>query len=101
MDQIQSNYFQQAKAFRDANIVRDLTTIDQLKAFFTPKNAERPELHGGFVLAKWCGDPESEKLLDEVKVTIRCLPLEQSGTTGRCILTGRPATLDAVFAKSY
>lgn len=101
LDSIQKNYYQQALHFRDANIRRDLETFDQLVEFFTPKNADKPEIHGGFVLAKWCGDPETEKLLDNLKMSIRCIPLEQSGTSGKCILTGRPATLDAVFAKSY
>jgi len=101
LDAIQNSYFDQAKQFRDANIRRDIKNFDELKAFFTPKNAERPEIHGGFVFGKWCGDESSEKMLDELKVTIRCLPLDQSSTTGTCILTGKPATLDAVFAKSY
>ena len=72
-----------------------------MRAFFTSKNEEKPEIHGGFVLAKWCGDPATEELLQELKVTIRCLPLEQSGTKGKCVITGKEATLDAIFAKSY
>jgi len=87
--------------FRDQNIVIHLTTLDEMKAFFTPKNPEKPEIHGGFVLAKWCGDVKTEAMLEDLKVTIRCLPLKQSGTQGKCILTGQPATLDAIFAKSY
>lgn len=101
LDQIQDNYFQQAKAYRDANIRRDITNFEGLKRFFTPLNADKPEIHGGFVLAKWCGDPSTEKMLDDLKVSIRCLPLEQSGTEGICVLTGKKATLDAIFAKSY
>lgn len=101
LEEIQKKYFKQAQEYREKNIRRDLLTFDELKKFFTPKNVDKPEIHGGFVLAKWCGDPESEKLLDELKVTIRCLPLKQSGTKGPCILTGKPATLDAIFAKSY
>jgi prolyl-tRNA synthetase len=101
LDDIQQNYFQQAKSYRDAHIYRDVETFDQMRAFFTPKNEEKPEIHGGFVLAKWCGDPATEELLKDLKVTIRCLPLKQSGTKGRCILTGKEATLDAIFAKSY
>lgn len=100
LQDIQKNYYAQAHAFREQH-TRTFTTFEELCAFFTPKNPEKPESHGGFVLAKWCGDPETEKLLEELKVSIRCLPLEQSGTSGRCILTGRPATLDAIFAKSY
>jgi prolyl-tRNA synthetase len=75
--------------------------FEKLKEFFTPQNEDKPEIHGGFVLAKWCGDPVTEELLKDLKVTIRCLPLKQSGTEGICVLTGKPATIDAIFAKSY
>lgn len=101
LDQMQKNYFTQAKAFRDSHINRELQTLDELRQYFTPKNVEKPEIHGGFALAKWCGDVETEKLLEEMKVTIRCLPINQSGKEGKCILTGRKATIDAIFAKSY
>jgi prolyl-tRNA synthetase len=101
LEAIQQNYFEQAKGYRDANVRRDITTFEELKRFFTPKNSERPEIHGGFVLAKWCGERETEEMLSDLKVTIRCLPLNQSKTTGKCVLTGKPATLDAIFAKSY
>lgn len=101
LDAIQKNYYNQAHAVREANIRRDLVSFEDLKSFFTPKNADKPEIHGGFVLAKWCGDVETEKLLEELKVTIRCLPRQQTGTEGKCILTGRKATLDAIFSKSY
>lgn len=99
--QMQDNYFKQALSYRDAHLYTHIENFDQMRAFFKPKNEEKPEIHGGFVLGKWCGDPATEERLAELKVTIRCLPLKQSGTKGRCILTGREATLDAVFAKSY
>lgn len=101
LESIHQNYYEQACEYRDAHIREDITTLDELKKFFTPKNEEKPEIHGGFVLAKWCGDAATEKMLDEMKISIRCLPLNQSGTAGKCILTGADATLDAIFAKSY
>ncbi len=101
LGEIQKNYYEEALRFRDQAISRELSTFEELKQFFTSKNQEKPEIHGGFVLAKWCGDPETESLLEGLKVTVRCLPTEQTHTTGRCILTGKPAVLDAVFAKSY
>lgn len=101
LDEIQNNLFQQAQKFRDDNICTHIKTFEEMKQFFTPKNLDKPEIHGGFILAKWCGDVETEKMLEEMKVTIRCLPIKQSGTTGNCILTGKPATIDAIFAKSY
>ncbi|MCE5294144.1 MAG: proline--tRNA ligase [Chlamydiales bacterium] len=101
LDEMQQGYFNQALEHQKAHTRTDITTFDQLKAFFTPKNADKPEIHGGFVLAKWCGDAATEEQLGELKISIRCLPLKQSGTEGKCIITGRPATLDAIFAKSY
>jgi len=101
LDAIQKNLYDEACRYRNANIHKEITSFDALKQFFTPKNSEKPEIHGGFVLAKWCGDAETEKMLDEHKISIRCLPLNQSGTEGKCILTGRKATIDAIFAKSY
>lgn len=101
LEEIQSHYFNQAKEVLETQSYRDISTLEEMREFFTPKDAQKPEIHGGFVYAKWCGDPATEELLKEMKVTIRCLPLEQSGTTGKCIITGREATLDAVFAKAY
>jgi prolyl-tRNA synthetase len=98
---MQRNYFEQAKAFQEQKTRRDIESFEELQAFFTPKNQDKPEIHGGFVFAKWCGDASSVERLDKLKVTVRCIPREQSGTAGVCILTGKPATLDAVFAKSY
>lgn len=101
LDEMQNGYYNSAKAFRDQHICRDITDFEGLKKYFTPKSSDKPEIHGGFVLAKWCGDKETEAMLDDLKISIRCLPTEQSGTQGTCILTGKPATIDAIFAKSY
>lgn len=95
LDEIQAGYYNQAKAFRDSRIRTDLKNFEEFKAFFSSEESN------GFVRAKWCGDPATEAMLEELKVTIRCLPLEQSKAEGTCILTGRPATCEAIFAKSY
>jgi len=101
LEEIQQSYFDEALAYRDQHLVTDIDNFDDFKAFFTAKNSEKPEPHGGFVRAKWSEDPESEALLEELKVTIRCLPLDQSETEGNCVLTGKPAKTDAIFAKAY
>jgi prolyl-tRNA synthetase len=101
LNQMQQGYYQNALNLQRANTRTDITSFEELKAYFTPKNEDKPEIHGGFVLAKWSGDPESVEKLADLKITIRCMPLKQSGTEGRCILTGKPATLDVIFAKSY
>ena len=51
--------------------------------------------------AKWSGDPASLKLLDDLGVTVRCIPFDQDGKPGACVLTGKPATQDAIFARAY
>jgi prolyl-tRNA synthetase len=101
LEDIQRVYFEQAKAFRDSHINREIENFEQFRQFFTPKDEQRPEIHGGFVFGKWSGAPEALEALAALKVTVRCLPLEQSGTEGRCIITGKPATKDAIFAKAY
>jgi prolyl-tRNA synthetase len=102
LEEIQKNYFAEAKANLEKHTLTDISNVEQFKAVFTPKNPNKPEIHGGFVRAKWCGDEEASRaILDELKVTIRCLPDNQSGTTGTCVLTGKEAKLDAIFAKAY
>lgn len=100
LDEIQDNLYTQARSFREAKMV-ELTDKEEMIRFFTPKNPDKPEIHGGFVKTKWCGDPETEADFAKWKLSIRCIPLEQSGTEGKCILTGRPASLDVIVAKSY
>lgn len=99
LQEIQDSYYQQALSFRDNNIHKELTTFEELKKFFSQDEGD--SFQGGFVLAKWCGDPKTEEKLKELKVTIRCLPLEQSGTEGKCIITGEKATKDVILARSY
>lgn len=101
LGEIQDNYFSQAKTFQAENIVTNIKDFKEFTEFFTPKNINKPEIHGGFVKAKWCARPGTEELLAQLKVTIRSLPLEQSGTEGKCVLTGEKATVDAIFAKAY
>ena len=50
--------------------------------FFTPKNSDKPEIHGGFALAHWNGSREvEEQIKNDLKVTIRCIPFDDSATS--------------------
>ncbi len=71
------------------------------RAFFTPANEERPEIHGGFALAHFSDGPETEEILKELKVSIRCLPFDAPDEEGTCLFTGRPTRTQGVFAKAY
>ena len=96
LKEIQDNYFEQAKSFRDSNIETDLKTREEFESYFKSKEGSI-----GFVRAKWCEDPKTEEELKKLKVSIRCLPEDQSGTVGKCILTGKEATIEALFGRSY
>ena len=65
---------------------------EEFYAFFTPRDANKPEIHGGFALAYWNGSAQLEaQIKDELKVTIRCIPFENKPVAGRCIFTGEPS----------
>ena len=98
---IQDTLLARATAYRDANTV-SLDTKDEFYAFFTPQNSAKPEIHGGFALAHWNGSAEvEEKIKDDLKVTIRCIPFSGTEEDGMCILTGEPSKRRVVWAKSY
>jgi prolyl-tRNA synthetase len=90
---IQRNIYDKAVAFREANTVR----VDNYEAFKQVLD-EKP----GFVLAHWDGTAETEeRIKDETKATIRCIPLDAPEENGVCIVTGRPSTRRVLFARAY
>jgi prolyl-tRNA synthetase len=98
---IQNSLYQRAKEFRDAN-TRVIESKKDFYDFFTPKNAAKPEIHGGFALAHWNGSREvEEQIKNDLKVTIRVVPLNDSPEPGKCIFTGEPSARRVVWAKSY
>jgi prolyl-tRNA synthetase len=102
LDEMQQNYFEQARAFQTEHTTESIKDCEEFKAFFTPKNAARPEMHGGFVRAPWCGEESlTEPILTDLKVTIRCIPQQQPANLGKCVLTGKDAVVEAIFAKAY
>jgi len=100
LDEMQQGMFDRAKAMRDEH-TRTIDNLDEFKAWFTPKNEDKPEIHAGFALCHFTETPESEALLKDLKVTNRCLPLDCEPQPGRCIFTGQPTTARAIFAKAY
>ncbi len=97
---IQNQLLERAERLRREH-TRNIDTLDDFRAFFTPKDSEKPEIHGGFALCHWSDDPAADRILADLKVTNRCLPLDADQETGRCIVTGRPSPRRAVFAKAY
>ncbi len=103
LDEIQDNLFQRARAFRDQH-THIINSKDEFYEFFTPRNKEQPEIHAGFAMSHFSGDPEVEKKVkDDLGVTVRCIPLVGEGEAepGQCIITGQPSTQRVVWAKAY
>ena len=104
LENIQKEIFQKAKNRLEQNIRQDITSPEEFKKYFSQSNVWIEDGKQGkvaFVRGKWCADPESEAILKEMKITIRCIPFDQTGTEGVCLLTGKPATMDVIYARSY
>ena len=100
LDEMQSGMLERAKKFRADNS-HVISTETDFRDFFTPANADKPEIHGGFASVFWGGDAElEERLRRELKVTIRCEPFDDE-ETGDCLFTGNPNSRRVVFAKAY
>jgi prolyl-tRNA synthetase len=101
LEDIQATLLARATAFRDRQ-TKIIDTKEEFYAFFTPANAGKPEIHGGFALTHWNGSPAvEEQIKADLKVTIRCLPFTEAPEPGVCPFTGEPSSQRVVWAKSY
>lgn len=101
LSEMQRAIHDRALAFRDANMI-EIDDNKDFYAYFTPQNPEQPEIHGGFAISHWCGDTScEEKIKDDLKVTIRCIPFDAKEEKGSCICCGRESRRRVIFAKSY
>ena len=94
MDEIQANIYQKALDFRAANTIQ----VDTWEEF------KQKIEEGGFLLCHWDGTPETEeKIKEETKATIRCIPLDTNVIMeeGKCIYSGKPSKQRVIFARSY
>lgn len=100
LEEIQSNLFARAKKLKEDNS-QQIDNLDDFISFFTLPNGEASEIHGGFAWSFFNEDPKTTEVLNKLKVTIRCVPLDEAGQEGTCLFTGRPSTQRAVFARAY
>ena len=92
LEEVQAALLADATAFRDANIV-DVTSFEELKAAVG---------EGKWARGPWAGtDEEEEGVKEATQATLRCFPFEQPAHGGVCLMSGRPATEVAIFAKAY
>lgn len=97
---IQDNLFQRALAMQKANTV-ELESETEFRDFFQPDDEQGRSTGGGFALCWFESEEAVQPLLDELKVSIRCIPLGTPPGEGKCFLTGQPTKTQAIFAKSY
>jgi prolyl-tRNA synthetase len=102
LENIQKDMFERAKELLDKNIRTDIKDIEEFKKYFANQNKWLSEKDSiGFVMGKWSAKPATIDMMKELKISVRCFPLKQSGTKGKCLITGEEATLDAIFARAY
>lgn len=93
MEDIQSNIYNKALEYRKQHI----TLVDTYEDFKTVL-----EDKGGFVSAHWDGTPETEdRIKNETKATIRCIPIDAKPEEGVCVFSGKPSSKRVLFAKAY
>lgn len=92
LDEIQANIYRKAMEFRETNTF-NVDTWDEFK-----EQIEK----GGFLMAHWDGTAETEnKIKEETKATIRCIPLNSLEEAGKCVYTGKESGKRVVFARAY
>jgi len=89
--EIQQNLYDRALTFRNDHTA-DVQTYDELKQ----------QIERGFARCYWAGTTDDEKRIqDEIRATIRCIPLDQPDIGGTCVYTGKPATQLVIFGRAY
>uniref|UniRef100_A0A7C4VSC9 Proline--tRNA ligase n=1 Tax=Desulfatirhabdium butyrativorans TaxID=340467 RepID=A0A7C4VSC9_9BACT len=101
LEDIQRGLFERALQFQKKH-THPIDDPEAFRTFFTPKNPDKPEIHGGFALSHWCGDAACEaQIKQDLTVTIRCIPFDAPEEGGTCICCGKPSPRRVVFAKAY
>lgn len=93
LNDIQDNIYKKALDFRTANTTK-VDDYEEFKRLLDEK--------GGFFLCHWDGTPETEeRIKNETKATIRCIPMDAPEEAGQCMVSGKPSNRRVLFARSY
>ncbi|MHB2020972.1 MAG: proline--tRNA ligase [Candidatus Xenobia bacterium] len=91
--EVQQKMLEKARAYRDAHTV-EATTYDELKAALTERK--------GFVRCWFNEDAKAEAAIkEETKGTVRVIPFDQPGGTGKDVYSGAEAKEQVLFAVAY
>jgi prolyl-tRNA synthetase len=95
---VQLSLFEEASKRLRERTRDDITTLEEFREFFSGDETDS----GGFVRAPWSEEPETEKTMGELGVSVRCIPFDaELPGDARCVITGGPAKVMAIFAKAY
>lgn len=93
LEDIQRNIFEKATKYREEHIT-EVDDYEEFKKVLAKK--------GGFISAHWDGTLATEnRIKEETKATIRCIPLDSNMEAGSCMVTGKPSLQRVLFAKAY
>lgn len=93
LNDIQENIYKKALDFRTAHTTK-VDDYEEFKRLLDEK--------GGFFLCHWDGTPETEeRIKNETKATIRCIPMDAPEEAGQCMVSGKPSNRRVLFARSY
>ncbi|MDX2249866.1 MAG: proline--tRNA ligase [Bacteroidia bacterium] len=94
LQEVQKGIYDKALAFREAHTRK----VDTWQEFLAALEEDLP----GFLYAHWDGTSETEeKIQNETKATIRCIPLNNEQEEGTCIYSGKPSRQRVLFARAY
>jgi len=100
LDDMQQGLYARALA-RQQEHSQTFDKLDDLIAYFSPENPEKPEIHGGFAYIYCKEDDALEARLKAHKLTHRCTPLEAEKQPGPCVFTGETCEQRVIVAKAY
>ncbi len=93
LEDIQENIYKKAFDYRESHITK-VASYEEFKSLLETK--------GGFFSAHWDGTSATEeKIKQETKATIRCIPVNAVQEAGECMVTGKPSQQRVLFAKAY
>ncbi|MEM8628760.1 MAG: proline--tRNA ligase [Chlamydiota bacterium] len=98
--EMQALLLENAERFQEEH-TQKVETLEELYAFFTPPNDAATCPTGGFALGYYDEQASTQVLQKELGVTVRCIPFDQEGSSGPCLLSGKQTNQRAVFAKAY
>ncbi|MEC8336531.1 MAG: His/Gly/Thr/Pro-type tRNA ligase C-terminal domain-containing protein, partial [Planctomycetota bacterium] len=100
LESMQRELFTRALENRQ-RVTKPIDSLEEFRDYFTPDPSDPTAIHGGFAQCHFAEGEPMERVLKELKVSLRCVPLDAEEEDGTCIFSKQPSRKRAVFAKAY